>query len=103
MARTRRGKGYIAYTIPRPGSGTTVLGGVNDVGNWEEEIDEGLHALILERTKVLAPELLGENGEHVVVGKQVGFRPSRKGGPRVEFEKMGGRTVLHCYGHGGAG
>jgi len=103
MARTRRGKGYIAYTIPRPDSGTTVLGGVNDAGNWSEEVDAGLSSLILERTKVLAPELLNSKGEHTVLGRQVGFRPSRRGGPRLEFEEVGGNVVLHCYGHGGAG
>lgn len=103
MARTRRGKGYISYTIPRPGSGTTVLGGFNDAGKWNEEVDEGLSKLILERTKVLAPELLNSEGLHTVLGQQVGFRPSRKGGPRLEFENVGGNVVLHCYGHGGAG
>jgi len=33
-ARTRVGSGYIAYCIPRPGSGMTVLGGTKEVGVW---------------------------------------------------------------------
>lgn len=44
----------------------------------------------------------------------VGLRPARKGGPRVEVEVVveagaGGEgkgkrwTVVHCYGHAGAG
>ncbi|KAG9233438.1 FAD dependent oxidoreductase [Amylocarpus encephaloides] len=103
MARTRKGDGYIAYTIPRPGSGTTVLGGCNEAGNWDEKIDESLHEKILERTKILAPELLDSNGSHTILSRQVGFRPSRQGGPRVEFENVSEKLVLHCYGHGGAG
>lgn len=103
MARTRKGNGYIAYTIPRPGSGTTVLGGCNDPHNWDDQVDERLHKLILERAKILAPELLNSNGSHIILGRQVGFRPSRTGGHRVEFEQVGRRLVLHCDGHGGAG
>lgn len=32
--RTRVGRGEIAYCIPRPGSGMTVLGGSKEVGVW---------------------------------------------------------------------
>jgi D-amino-acid oxidase len=103
VARTRKGEGYIAYTIPRPGSGTTVLGGVNDPGNWSEVIDEHLHKEILERAKKLAPELLNADSSYTVIGRQVGFRPSRVGGHRVELERIGNDRVIHCYGHGGAG
>lgn len=35
---------------------------------------------------------------------QVGLRPGRKGGVRVEREVLGsGRRVVHAYGHAGAG
>ena len=34
VARTRVGTGYITYCIPRPGSGTTILGGTKEVGDW---------------------------------------------------------------------
>jgi len=33
-ARTRVGKGYTAYCIPRPGSGTTIVGGTKQAGDW---------------------------------------------------------------------
>lgn len=33
-ARTRVGKGYITYCIPRPGSGMTILGGTKEVRDW---------------------------------------------------------------------
>lgn len=59
---------------------------------------------ILEGCKGLAPELLRENGEFEVLSSQVGLRPSRKGGPRVEVEVLeGGEVVVHSYGHSGAG
>lgn len=69
---------------------------------------------ILGACKKLAPELLDRSGEFVVLSVSVGLRPARKGGPRVEVEEVveGGTegegkgkrwTVVHCYGHAGAG
>lgn len=59
---------------------------------------------ILAGCKNLAPELLSANGEFEVLAVQVGLRPSRKGGPRVESEIVEGRyNVVHSYGHAGAG
>ena len=49
------------------------------------------------------PELLNQNGEFEVSGVQVGLRPGREGGARVEKEVRGGICVVHAYGHGGAG
>ncbi len=48
--------------------------------------------------------LLGEHvGERYGVRK-VGLRPFRKAGVRLEPEKLlDGRTIIHNYGHGGAG
>ena len=101
----------LVYVIPRPGSGTTILGGCKEVGNWNAAVDEGLNKRIVERVKssALAEELkTGEHMEFEVVSYQVGLRPGRKGGPRVEIEKkgngkVGGVWVIHSYGHGGGG
>jgi hypothetical protein len=39
-----------------------------------------------------------------VLRERVGLRPFRKSGVRLEREKLrDGRTVIHNYGHGGAG
>jgi glycine/D-amino acid oxidase-like deaminating enzyme len=38
-----------------------------------------------------------------VVRSVAGVRPFRKGGPRIEREDVAGKTVVHNYGHGGAG
>jgi D-amino-acid oxidase len=102
--------GDIGYVIPRPGSGTTILGGCKEKGNWEEGEDKGVTERILRRTRGLVPELLvgrdgkGE-GEFEALGVQVGRRPGRKGGPRVEVEKerVKGVRVVYAYGHEGAG
>ncbi|PVH74187.1 nucleotide-binding domain-containing protein [Cadophora sp. DSE1049] len=95
------------YVIPRPG-GITVLGGCKQVGVWGEEVDEEMGERIMERVRGegLAEELrTGEGGGFEVVRQQVGFRPGRKGGPRVEveMEKVGGVWVVHSYGHGSGG
>ncbi|PSS28240.1 hypothetical protein M430DRAFT_32691 [Amorphotheca resinae ATCC 22711] len=101
----------ITYVIPRPGSGTTILGGCKQAGSWEENVDEDLHARILERVEKhgMAEELrTGQGRSFEVLARQVGFRPGRKGGPRVELEERGGGNidgiwVVHSYGHAGAG
>lgn len=109
MLRTRVGDGNkIGYCIVRPGSGTTVLGGTKDVGNWNCEPDDEATGRILRTAGELCPELLNEKGVFKVLGVQAGLRPSRKGGARVEREVWRGgdgmkRVVLHNYGHGGAG
>lgn len=96
------------YVIPRPGSNTTILGGCKQVNSFDESIDGELSKRIMERVKMdgLAEELrTGEGGGFEVLREQVGFRPGRKGGPRVEVEeaKVEGVWVVHNYGHGGGG
>lgn len=102
--RTRHGDSYIAYCIARPGSGTTILGGTKEIGNWSTEVDDETTRRILERTQILAPELLtGSDGGFDVISVQCGLRPGREGGPRVEEEVVGSKKVVHAYGHGGGG
>lgn len=67
------------------------------------DVDKGTTKAILEKARVLAPELLDADGGFDVVSEQVGLRPSREGGPRVEFEEVDGKKVVHSYGHSGAG
>jgi len=69
----------------------------------DKEVDKGTTEAILRRAKVLAPESMNADGEFDVVSEQVGFRPSRDGGPRVETELIDGKRVVHSYGHSGAG
>jgi glycine/D-amino acid oxidase-like deaminating enzyme len=46
-----------------------------------------------------APDLSDGN----VIRCVAGIRPFRRGGPRIERQSLGGKTIVHNYGHGGAG
>ena len=102
--RIGRTKNDIRVVIPRPGSGTSVIGVTKEPGIWDTSVNEDTTQGFLRSCKELAPELLNEDGEFEVLGVQVGLRPARKGGPRVEGEILsGGELVIHEYGHSGAG
>jgi D-amino-acid oxidase len=95
----------ILYILPRPHSKTTILGGTKQVNNWTAEPNSQTTREILEAAKNWAPELLNEKGEFEVLSEQVGLRPGRQGGARVEIEELekGEFVVCHAYGHAGAG
>ncbi|KAF4313420.1 putative d-amino-acid oxidase protein [Botryosphaeria dothidea] len=99
----------LSYVIPRATSRTTVLGGTKEADDWRAEPDPQTTNDILERCKAFAPELLNEKGEFDVLSVNVGHRPGRRGGPRIEVEEVrvdgAGRAVPVCheYGHAGAG
>jgi D-amino-acid oxidase len=121
----------LLYVVPRPGSGTTILGGCKRNGDWNGDVDAALNKRILEgvvRYGLIGREGLTEsrtgeeegredgNGKErdtkegfEVISTQVGYRPGRVGGPRVEVEgnkrgeKVDGLWVVHAYGHAGGG
>jgi D-amino-acid oxidase len=86
----------LMYAIPR--SEDCVCGGTNDVSDDRRPDPVTTFRLIKECERVLnrpMPALLRE---------RVGLRPGRRSGVRVEAGKLSdGRTVIHNYGHGGAG
>jgi D-amino-acid oxidase len=85
------------YVVPR--SGDVVVGGTDEEGVWDSSPDEAVARKLLSRARELVPELSGAG----VLGHRVGLRPGR---PSVRLEAVvgaSGRTVVHCYGHGGAG
>lgn len=50
------------------------------------------------------PELLDSEGNFTVIRDIVGRRPSRKGGMRLESERLeSGKLIVHAYGAGGRG
>jgi D-amino-acid oxidase len=93
----------VMYILPRPRSNTTILGGTYEHGNWTAEPDQKTTEEILTTAKEWAPELLTKDGEFEVLSEQVGLRPARKGGARVEIENLDGYVVCHAYGHAGSG
>ena len=86
-------------TYVHPRTLDVVLGGTYQPGNWDTAPDPGTRDAILARCRELVPELAGAP----VLGERVGLRPARHGGPRVEAEAVPGGTIIHAYGHGGAG
>ncbi|KAM0750306.1 nucleotide-binding domain-containing protein [Meredithblackwellia eburnea MCA 4105] len=93
-----------AYIIPRPG-GEVICGGCFGVGDWDTSVDFDLAKKILERCYKLNPAISNGGGVEgiKILRHNVGLRPSRRGGPRVEAEKVKQGTVVHAYGIGPAG
>ncbi|WUH89568.1 FAD-binding oxidoreductase [Streptomyces sp. NBC_00433] len=90
------------YTYVHPRSTDIVLGGSFEVGEWDTAASPAVAAAILRRCTELLPELAGAP----VIGHQVGLRPHRNGGVRLETDlRPPGRVkrMVHNYGHGGAG
>ena len=84
------------YIIPR--SEDCVLGGTADDGAWDAVPDMSTAARIIERCAMLEPALRSVE----VLEHRVGLRPGRPA-VRIEAEPFGRATVIHNYGHGGAG
>lgn len=114
----------LCYIMQRAAGGGTAIGGCYQVGNWDPKVDMELAGRIMKRAVEACPELTDEmslpkGGEWKagrgvdsldVIQHWVGLRPCRKGGIRVESERMtveglGGSevVVVHNYGHGGTG
>ena len=87
------------YVFPR--TSDVVLGGTDEVGIWDERTDETSLDRIQDACCALEPAL--QEG-YEVLGSAAGLRPVRRGGVRLEPEhRPDGLTVIHNYGHGGAG
>jgi D-amino-acid oxidase len=86
----------LTYVVPRVDD--VVVGGTAEEGADDRTVDPATAAGILARATALVPALAGAG----VVRHKVGLRPARPT-VRLDAERRGGRTVVHCYGHGGAG
>lgn len=89
--------GNLTYLVPRKQYGDCVFGGSDSPqSDWSlVPTDDEVHA-ILDRCQKIDPDL--QTGE-----PRVGLRPLRANGVRLQKEIVDGRTVIHNYGHGGAG
>lgn len=87
----------VSYVYPR--STEVILGGSRQVGSDDSSVDEQMTERILADAAVLDPRVAGAE----VLDVRVGLRPGRHN-VRLEAESLpSGRTVIHNYGHGGAG
>jgi D-amino-acid oxidase len=99
------GDDEVTYIVPRPGTDTFILGGTKTANAYDAEPTPEISKGIIQRCKKL---LGGETeAQFEILAEQVGLRPGRKGGPRVELETViedGKRwDVVHNYGHAGGG
>jgi D-amino-acid oxidase len=86
----------LMYAIPR--SGDCVFGGTNDISDDRQPDSAATARIVSECERVLG------SSNTSVLRARVGLRPCRTNGVRVTAEKLrDGRTVIHNYGHGGAG
>ncbi|KAI8391319.1 uncharacterized protein BYT42DRAFT_489729 [Radiomyces spectabilis] len=107
--RDGKSSGTLTYIIPRPG-GNVICGGTFDTVNKSPVPDEELSKKILRDCYELCPDLTHGQGPEAfeIVSVNVGFRPGRKDGIRLEKEtrvRSDGRkvTVCHNYGHSSHG
>lgn len=96
------------YVIPRARSGQVILGGSFELRQSSTTPDRNLAERIMEECAKLVPEIVpeGKTWKDIdVVSHNVGLRPARENGARVELERLGGNglTVVHSYGIGPAG
>jgi D-amino-acid oxidase len=84
------------YAIPRRND--CVFGGTNELSS-NLALDPATTArIVAECSRAL------KIGTPLVLAERVGLRPFRKSGVRLERDQLrDGRTVIHNYGHGGAG
>jgi D-amino-acid oxidase len=86
----------LMYAIPR--ANDCVFGGTNDLSNNSAPDSATTQRILGECSRVLNID------KPPVLAERVGLRPFRKSGVRLERDRLvDGRTVIHNYGHGGAG
>jgi D-amino-acid oxidase len=86
----------LMYAIPRRND--SVFGGTNEVSEDRRVGSATTARIVAECSRVL------KIGQPKILAEKVGLRPFRKSGVRVEAGKLNdGRTMIHNYGHGGAG
>ena len=86
----------LMYAIPR--TNDCVFGGTNEVSDNLAADPATTDRIVAECSRVLNIE------RPRVIAERVGLRPFRRSGVRLERDRLrDGRTVIHNYGHGGAG
>ena len=86
----------LTYIVPRRDD--IVVGGTADDDSWDLTPDPATADAILTRATALVPALAAAP----VLAHKVGLRPTRPE-VRLESDHRGPQTIIHNYGHGGAG
>ncbi|KAL1975532.1 hypothetical protein VTN31DRAFT_3924 [Thermomyces dupontii] len=102
ITRQNRDGSWI-FLIPRPFAGT-IIGGTKEPGDMEVKPRMETRLKLLENCVRAFPEFVDRLEDFDVVLDNVGRRPWRDGGLRLEEERIeDGKTVIHAYGAGGRG
>ncbi|SCU78083.1 LAME_0A03224g1_1 [Lachancea meyersii CBS 8951] len=98
--------GNWTFVIKRPAkhgqNAQYILGGTKQLDFDGVAPRESDTRAILERGRILFPELMVGN-DFSIARVNVGFRPAREGGSRVDLERTPRGPVVHSYGLGGMG
>ncbi|KEF59950.1 uncharacterized protein A1O9_04798 [Exophiala aquamarina CBS 119918] len=96
--------GSWTFLIPRPRGGGTIVGGTKEIGDHHEKARPETRSKLLQQCVEVFPDFVESIEEFEVVKDNVGRRPWREGGVRVEIESIDGdRRLVHSYGAGGRG
>jgi len=87
----------LTYVVPR--SRTIVLGGTADENDEDLTVRPDVADQIVARCAAVAPQVANAR----ILAHRVGLRPARPSVRLAAEHRPGGRLVVHCYGHGGAG
>ncbi|KAF4945779.1 hypothetical protein FSARC_14362 [Fusarium sarcochroum] len=91
------GKDY-TYVIPRL-DGTVIIGGIRDPDISNMEVDLEVDKDIMRRVNKSLPEhFSADPADYEILGHNVGIRPYRSNGMRIEKEVKDGQNIVHAYG-----
>ena len=97
--------GRWATLIPRPLDGGTIVGVSKEIGDEEETARPETRQLLLKQSIECFPDFVEKLEDFEVISDNVGRRPFREGGLRMEVEELddGRKRIVHGYGAGGRG
>lgn len=88
------------FCVPRSYDGGTIIGGTKQPDDWDPNPSPVVREQLLAKFAETYPDI----GELKPITDIVGRRPTRKGGIRLEVEKVArDKTLVHAYGLGGRG
>jgi D-amino-acid oxidase len=101
----RNSDGSWAFLIPRPCGGGTIVGGSKEIGDMEEKPRAETREKLLRQAVKYFPDFAEREDEFEIIRDNVGRRPYREGGLRLENEVLADvrRRMIHAYGIGGRG
>lgn len=97
--------GRWATLIPRPLDGGTIVGVSKEMGDEEENARPETRQLLLEQSVECFPDFVEKVEQFEIMRDNVGMRPFREGGLRMEVEDVDNnrKRIVHGYGAGGRG